>query len=235
MRLQNYISAPAQDERSVGDDEQADRSGGGLREQLRSGRFAIGTGVLWILRGIRSPRKRRRRLILGALALGVGLYQRRSQQDGGSPIPDDLTGSDAKRGVADESGMTEVELEDTGTDTDADTHTDADTEEPPEDIQTDMEASGEITDENEGKMAQDQATDVGAAPEGEETGIDLGTDETAEGGDTEFGGETEEVGADETADADAESDEGMDGEATTDEDDEEETTDDWDRKNDDEE
>lgn len=159
---------------------------GRIGEQLRSGRLAMSTGVLWIVRGLRSKRGRKRRLAMGSLALVVGLLQRRSRRgasdiefpaDAGKETVDPST--DVPESVG-ETGMTEVEFGD------------EDTEEPPEDLQTDMEASDELTNEEDtaggGSMTgegtdtgtDEHETDVGDAPEGEETGIDLGGDESDE-------------------------------------------------------
>lgn len=154
---------------------------GRIGEQLRSGRLAMSTGVLWIVRGLRSKRGRKRRLAMGSLALVVGLLQRRSRRgasdiefpaDAGKETVDPST--DVSESVG-ETGMTEVEFGE------------QDTEEPPEDMQTDMEASDELTDEEAtaGESATDadadeHETDIGEAPEGEESGIDLGGDESDE-------------------------------------------------------
>lgn len=183
---------------ATGDEQASDQTAGGsqgvipgrIGEQLRSGRLAISTGVLWIVRGLRSKRGRKRRLAMGSLALAVGLLQRRSRR-GASDI--EFPADEGKETVADpptdvsggvgETGMTEVEFGD------------EDTEEPPEDMQTDMEASDELTNEedtagesgDEGLTDEDadagtdeHETDIGEAPEGEETGIDLGDDGESE-------------------------------------------------------
>ena len=177
-------------------DEQADEGTAGgsqgmipgrIGEQLRSGRLAISTGALWIARGLRSKRGRKRRLAMGSLAVAVGLLQRRSRR-GASDI--EFPADEGKQTVADaptdvsggvsETGMTEVEFGE------------EDTEEPPEDMQSDMEASDELTDEEDtagGDAVTDEETDtgtdehetdIGEAPEGEETGIDLGEGDAAE-------------------------------------------------------
>ena len=180
---------------ATGDEQGSEQAAGGsqgmipgrIGEQLRSGRLAISTGVLWIARGLRSKRGRKRRLAMGSLALAVGLLQRRSRRgasdiefpadQGKETVADPPT--DVSEGVS-ETGMTEVEFGD------------EDTDEPPEDMQTDMEASDEMTDEadtagesgDEGLTGEDadagtdeHETDIGEAPEGEETGIDLGEDD----------------------------------------------------------
>ena len=143
----------------------------------------MSTGALWIARGLRSKRGRKRRLAMGSLAVAVGLLQRRSRRgasdiefpaDAGKETVSDT--SDVSEGVS-ETGMTEVEF---GVE---------DAEEPPEDMQTDMEASDELTnvedtagesgdeglaDEDADAGTDEHETDIGEAPEDEETGIDLG-------------------------------------------------------------
>jgi hypothetical protein len=188
MLFKNIIGTATGDE-EMG--EQATSESGGLisgriGEQLRSGRLAISTGVLWIVRGIRSKRGRKRRLAMGSLAVAVGLLQRRSRR-GGSDI--EFPADAGKETVADtsqvsegvsETGMTEVQFGDENT------------EEPPEDMQTDMEASDELTndedtagggsttDEETDTGTDEHETDIGEAPEGEETGIGLGEGDAAE-------------------------------------------------------
>jgi hypothetical protein len=203
MQLRNLFSAPAQDEqtRNQRDEERTTEGGGRLGEQFRSGRLAIGTGVVWIVRGLRSRRKRGRQLALGLLALGVGLLQRRSRRGDGETLSsaeytDTLTGSADKGGP----GMTEVELGES----------DRGPEESPEDMQSDMEASGEMTedeedfgiDEESGVDIDEHETDIG------ETGdVDLDTGESDDETGTDFSDETEEIGTDETA-AETDADEG---------------------------
>lgn len=178
---------------AAGDEQASEQTAGGsqgmipgrIGKQLRSGRLAISTGVLWIVRGLRSKRGRKRRLAMGTLAIAVGLLQRRSRR-GASDI--EFPADEGKQTVADpptdvsegvgETGMTEVEFGG------------EDTEEPPEDMQTDMEASDELTneedtagesgDEDADAGADEHETDIGEAPEGEETGIDLGEDDADE-------------------------------------------------------
>ncbi len=178
MKLKNFFSAPAQGERRQNqrDDESMGESGGRLRRQLRSGRLAIWTGAVWIVRGLRSREKRGRRLALGTLALGVGLLQRRARREGQETLSsaeytDTITGS-KDEGIEAETEMTEVELG----------GSDERTDEPPEDIQTDMEASGEMTDDEE------------------DFGLDEGAHDDSPGDDTEvvFDDETEETDTEET-------------------------------------
>ncbi|WP_135821044.1 hypothetical protein [Halostella litorea] len=191
MRLTSLLSArTAEDRRET---EETTDSDGGVRgrlvEEARSGRLAVATGLLWIVRGLRSAEGRGRRVAFGVIALAVGLFQRRSRSEGGTLPAGDLTetvrdvapGTEGDDGA---SGMTDVELD--GPD------------EHPEDMQSDMAASDEMTEDDELTEEDDDPeadadevtteetpagdeheTDVGTAGEGE-TGIDLGSDSDAE-------------------------------------------------------
>jgi hypothetical protein len=203
MQLRNLFSAPERDEqmRNQRDEERTSGGGGRLGEQFHSGRLAIGTGTVWIVRALRSRRKRGRQLALGLLALGVGLLQRRSRTSGGETLSS-AEYTDALTGTADEgkAGMTEVELGES----------DRGTEEPPEDMQSDMEASGEMTDDEEDFGIDEESevdTDEHETDIGEAGDVDLDTDESDEETGTTFGDETEEIGTDETA-AETDADEG---------------------------
>jgi hypothetical protein len=217
MQLRNLISAPAQDEQvdNQRDEQTTAGRGGRLADQLRSGRLAIGTGAVWIVRALRSPQKRGRQLALGTVALGVGLLQRRARRENEEVLSSSeytekatRTAKEVKEGVEEETGMTAVELGESG----------QETEESPEDMQSDMEASGEMTEDEEDFGLDEESdvgtdeheTDIGTAPEGEEGDVDLDTGESDEETGTDFDDETEEIGTDETA-------------AETDADDEEET------------
>ena len=230
MRLTSLLSARTAEDRL--DPEEASERPAGVRDRLvkevRTGRPALAAGLLWIVRGVRAADGGGRRIALGSLALVVGLLQRQSRAEISTLPESDLTetvrdvGPDIQRGD-DATGMADVELGE------------AEAEEPPEDMQSDMAASEELTETDESAVetgdesteaeaetdagseltdetlaGDEHETDVGTAGE-DETGIDLGSEPDA-------GGEAE-AEADEgmTVETDDEEDERMevetDGEA----------------------